>query len=75
MKMPVTIAAAILLMLSAPAMAKTDCHQDMKEMLQGTLEIARHVDRSPSDDQAPSGCTLASWQGTSVMPSSISSAR
>ena len=75
MKMPVTAACAALLTLSAPAMARTDCHQDMKEMLQGTLEIGRDVDRSPSDDQAPSGCALAAWQGNPGMPLVISSVR
>ncbi len=49
------------LSLSTMAMAKTDCHADLKDMLQGTLNMASEADNSqigtPTDSTG--GCTLA----------------
>ena len=55
------------LSVSTAALAGTDCHQDLKDMLQGTLEIESETNNIQNDHyNASSNCTLATWQRLSV---------
>jgi hypothetical protein len=49
-------------LMSPPAFAQSDCHDDMKDMLQGTLDIAHDINMAPRDLGDPADCTLASWR-------------
>lgn len=61
MKTLAPIVVIAMLSLSTMSMAKTDCHADLKDMLQGTLNMTSEADNSqtgtPTD--STSGCTLA----------------
>ena len=56
-------AAALSLLMSSAALAQPDCHQDMKDMLQGTLDMANQTDVRTADDDGSNGCTVADWRG------------
>jgi hypothetical protein len=55
-------ALALALLWSPFASASSDCHYDMKDMLQGTLEVAQHAGSEPPEQRQPADCTLAAWQ-------------
>lgn len=59
-----TIIPAVVLTLLwvSPTSARTDCHYDMKDMLEGTLEIAREVETNRQGQGEPADCTLAGWK-------------
>lgn len=66
MKMPgLLIAIALATLLPSAAQAQRDCHQDMKDLLQGTLDMAKQADVRQAGDSGSSGCTLAGDQGGS----------
>lgn len=47
--------------LASPALANADCHRDMKDLLEGTLEVAAGTEAGSEKPQEPADCTLASW--------------
>lgn len=64
MKPPNLVGAAVLVMLtSTAAAAQSDCHSDMKDMLQGTLEMSKQATDGTADDKASQGCTMAHRKG------------
>ena len=66
MKMPgLLIAIALATLLPSAAQAQRDCHQDMKDLLQGTLDMAKQADVRQAGDSGSSSCTLAGDQGGS----------
>ncbi len=54
-------AITLVALMPSVAIAQSDCDQDMKDMLEGTLDIAKHVDVGKTDGDSQ-GCTLASWE-------------
>lgn len=65
MKLPVIVLTAALLSFAANAEVQTDCHQSLKDMLEGTLEHEGEINNSQTDTSpdAPDGCTLAERPG------------
>ena len=61
MNLPAIVITAALLSFSTGAKAETDCHQPLKDMLEGTLDHEREFNNSHSDmpPDAAGGCTLA----------------
>ena len=62
-KRSLVLALTLSALLPSAALAQADCHQDMKEMLQGTLDMAKQADVEKSNDDGSDACTLADWQG------------
>lgn len=58
------IAPAVVLALiwASPVLAGSDCHDNLKDMLEGTLEVARDVGSDPQDQGEPADYTLTAWQ-------------
>jgi hypothetical protein len=54
---------ALSMLMSSAALARSDCHQDMKDMLQGTLDMAKQTGDRRADDDESNGCTLADRKG------------
>lgn len=59
MKLPALIFAAASLSLSVEAAAQTDCHRTMKDMLQGTLDLASESENRQQVADKSIGCSLA----------------
>ncbi len=60
---PIKIAPVVLFAFFSvsPAWANADCHQDMKDLLEGTLEVAADIEAGSEQPAEPDECTLASW--------------
>jgi hypothetical protein len=58
-----TIASFVILafLWAPPALARSDCHHDMKDMLEGTLEVAKDFNSGLEERDHPVDCTLATW--------------
>lgn len=69
------IAIALANLLPSAAQAQQDCHQDMKELLQGTLDMAKQADVRQAGDNDSSSCTLAGGQGGSSHLEAIAKGR
>ena len=68
-------AIALATLLPSAAQAQQDCHQDMKDLLQGTLDMAKQADVRQVGDSGSSNCTLASGQGGSSPLEAIAKGR
>ncbi len=55
-------ALALATLIPSAAFAQLDCHQNMKDMLQGTLEMSKKADVWKAEDDGSHGCTIAEWQ-------------
>ncbi len=50
------------LLVPSATKAHSDCHLDMKDMLQGTLDMEKLTDDAKTDNDGSHGCTLAGQQ-------------
>ncbi|MEM7041930.1 MAG: hypothetical protein AAF543_03875 [Pseudomonadota bacterium] len=63
------IVAAVLLSPSI-GLAHSECHQSMKDMLDGTLEVVGEVESENREAMPAETCTLAGYQdGTTIVAS------
>ena len=60
----VIVAALLFLTLPSISSARAECYDGLKDMLDGTLEVANSADRTDRGSEPADGhrCTLATWE-------------
>ena len=56
--------------MTTNATTSRDCHQNLKHLLQGTLELARKTKSQKNDQTSSDGCMIASVQDVAKFASS-----